>query len=120
MKIQRLSKVAAAGLMTLLGGLTLGSVAQAQSLYGPNCPNYAARSPSSNQAMTMRVVNDSSEPADLYWVDFRGNLKFYKRIFQRDVFTQPTYAGHLWIAWQGNRCEFWWTANPTQSQITLR
>lgn len=106
--------------MALLGGFFAASGSHAQSLYGQNCPNYQARSPSSNQAVTMRITNDSPEAADLYWVDFNGQLKFYKRVFQRDVYVQQTFAGHIWIAWQGNRCEFWWTANPGQPNIILR
>ena len=48
------------------------------------------------------------EEVDLFWIDFRGNLRFYKNIDEGDSYFQRSYVGHRWLLANsfGNMLEF--------------
>lgn len=45
---------------------TANTNAQAQSLYGPNCPGYAARSPASNAKVNVTFINRTPFTQQIY------------------------------------------------------
>ena len=95
-------------------------VVQGQSLTGPGCPGAGFRSIPSDQAVTMTVVNSSSEPVSVYWSDLGGSLNFYMTLNPGQSYNQPTFASHSWIFWQGNRCEFYFTMPTVDQTVTIR
>ncbi|PLX36207.1 MAG: hypothetical protein C0606_16020 [Hyphomicrobiales bacterium] len=72
----------------------------AKPLQGPNCPApRSIRSPNSNIPTQVRFINELNGPVDLYWINFKGGWKKYARIRPGGSFSQQTYAGHAWIAY---------------------
>ncbi len=60
-------------------------------------------SPTSNIATSITFVFDHSlgtyeDFVDIYWVEFDGNWKFYKKLYPGQSYTQQTYVGHNWVA----------------------
>lgn len=67
---------------------------------GPiDCPARGTiRSKNSNVAATLHIANSSKWPVKIYWLDYKGNRKFYADLPKGADYRQSTYVGHPWIA----------------------
>ena len=118
--MRKLVVVGAALMMALGGALVSSGAASAQSLNAPGCPGSGWRSPASNQVVNATFYNNSRFVQNIYWVDFNGNLKFYQSLRPGQNYRQSSYAGHVWIAWDGRGCNFWTQLPPLDQDIVLR
>ena len=104
----------------LFMSLVMQEGASAQSLYGNQCPGYAARSPASNVKLNVTFKNHSPAAQKIYWVDFNGRLKLYQTLQPGRTYTVNTYRGHMWLVWEWDHCNYWFTAARNKEVITLR
>ncbi len=71
-----------------------------RALPGRNCPApRTVRSPASNRPTQIYFTNDLNGPVDLYWINFKGRWQKYARIRRGGKYTQQTYVGHAWVAY---------------------
>jgi len=65
---------------------------------GDRCPvERGLRSPTSQWPTAIRFVNETGAPIRLYWIDFRGERKFYADVRPGDSLRQETFVGHVWV-----------------------
>lgn len=57
-----------------------------------------------NRPATVRFVNDTRGPIDLYWANFEGKWVYYATVAPGTTYTQQTYTQHAWIGWRGRDC----------------
>jgi hypothetical protein len=104
----------------LLGALLLfGPTDQAAA---QNCSNVQEfRSPGGpTQATSVTFVNKGPESRRIFWIDARGQRKFYKEIGPGQSYTQPTFAGHPWIAArEDDRCQTVVVATPRPMTVDV-
>jgi hypothetical protein len=48
-------------------------------------------------AFNFNILNDINEACQLYWVNFSGNLVFYKNIASRTTIGMNSWQRHYWI-----------------------
>jgi hypothetical protein len=66
---------------------------------GFGCPAPGSvRSQNSGQPATIQFVNNSFQTQKFYWLDYQGQLKFYKELKHGQSHTQRTYLTHPWVA----------------------
>lgn len=69
---------------------------------GLNCPAPGSvRSLNSAQPTNIQFVNSSGRPLKIYWLDYKGQRKFYKDLNVGQSYRQKTYMTHPWIAVDG-------------------
>ncbi|MBB4305089.1 hypothetical protein GGD81_004157 [Rhodobium orientis] len=72
-------------------------------LRGRNCPRpRAVQSPHSNRSTQIRFINSLNSPVELYWINFRGRWVQYATLRPGQSYSQQTYVGHAWIAYEIN------------------
>ena len=59
--------------------------------------NPTTRSLNSDTPALMTFVNQSSQPVDIYWIDFGGIRQLYKTLEAGGSYTQQTYLTHPWL-----------------------
>ncbi|HWP91243.1 MAG TPA: hypothetical protein VNN20_03460 [Thermodesulfobacteriota bacterium] len=55
------------------------------------------RSVESTYPSSITFVNSSNKTVDVYWVDFQGNEKPYKKLLPGQSYDQQTYDTHPWV-----------------------
>lgn len=50
-----------------------------------------------NTPTTIKFINSSGHPVDLYWVNFVGHPIFYQHLVAAQAYIQQTYVNHAWI-----------------------
>lgn len=48
--------------------------------------------------VNLTISNSTDNNVSIYWITHEGGLRFYKSLGARQSYTQPTYAGHQWVA----------------------
>jgi VHL beta domain len=61
-----------------------------------SCSTTPFVSPQTHKPVMIKFHNVGTRPLKIDWVDFEGNIKNYGRVSAGGIFTQPTYAGHIW------------------------
>jgi hypothetical protein len=105
-----------------LVALTLVCVAWPRAASAQNCANVSEfRSPGAATAATsITFVNKGPESRRMFWVDAAGKRKFYKEIGPGQSYTQPTFAGHPWIAArEDDRCQTVVVATPRPMTVDV-
>jgi von Hippel-Lindau disease tumor supressor len=55
------------------------------------------KSETGNVKTRMIFVNRSKQPVKVYWLDYRGQRVFYKKLKPSESYTQDTYMTHPWL-----------------------
>jgi hypothetical protein len=55
------------------------------------------KSLNSNTPTLITFINRSTEPVDIYWLDFGGNRQLYKTLEAGGSYTQQTFLTHPWL-----------------------
>ena len=78
---------------------TAPTVRQAQTMAatGGACHITQSKSGASPVATTVRFVSHHSGTVGLYWLNYQGNLVFYKSIVRHGSFVQVTYRKNAWV-----------------------
>ncbi len=50
-----------------------------------------------NTPTSIKFINSSGHPVDVYWVDFVGHPIFYQHLVAAQAYIQQTYVNHPWI-----------------------
>lgn len=73
-------------------------------LSGPLLPSRNAdelikdyRSINSDNPTSITFYNKRAKTISVNWIDFRGNVVFYKALRPGEYYTQPTYLTHPWL-----------------------
>lgn len=62
------------------------------------CHHATRRSVESKQLVDVRFVNDTNRVQTIYWVDFDGKRRPFKKLLPGQTFEQQSYATHVWVA----------------------
>lgn len=81
-----------------------------------------ARSGQSDQATTIRFVNDSGADKVVYWLNFDGLRVFYARLAPGESYDQQTFVSHPWVVTSDSygTCEALWMPTPQPTVAQLR
>ena len=79
------------------------------------------RSFASRQAATIAFVNRSSDPVQIFWIDYQGEKKSYTFVGSGFSKEQPTYLFHPWIvADRFGNCEFIVLATKPKLEVVVK
>ena len=99
---------------------TAPTVRQAQTMAatGGACHITQAKSGASPVATTVRFVNHHSGAVGLYWLNYQGNLVFYKSIVRHGSFVQVTYRKNAWVVLSSSfNCVGYFVANGSRQYV---
>lgn len=65
--------------------------------FNPQPVSSNCSSAGTNTAIDLTIINNTDDPALLYWIDFTCVELFYDVIRPRDQYIQPTFIGHDWL-----------------------
>lgn len=51
----------------------------------------------SDDAAAIIFLNGTNRPLRVYWLDFRGDAKFYRELQPGEAYRQQTYLTHPWV-----------------------
>ena len=71
-------------------------------------PTVQVQSSNSNTSTSITFVVDTGVrfPVDIMWIDQSGRMQKYNRLAPGQSYTQQTYVGHMWVAFDGSNCEY--------------
>jgi organic hydroperoxide reductase OsmC/OhrA len=82
------------------------------------CHITQARSGASTVATTVRFVNHHSGTVGLYWLNYQGNLVFYKSIVRHASFPQVTFRKNAWVVLSSSfNCVGYFVANGARQYV---
>ncbi len=83
----------------LAAGLATAVLTFAAPVFAAGCPVPGDLvSFNSDDRATIVFTNATGRPLQIYWLDFRGDRRFYRDLKPGESYRQSTYLTHPWIA----------------------
>ena len=78
------------------------------------CSQKKSRSLGSKTKVNLKFVNQSKKIKNVFWLNFKGKKKLYKKLNPRESYVQRTYLTHPWLVEEavGGQCVL--VVNPTK------
>jgi hypothetical protein len=77
------------------------------------------RSRNDQPATQVLVINKTSKPIQMYWLDFEGKRRNYGTVVPGGVSSQGTYVTHAWLIESGGECLGIFVADRTIGRIVV-
>ena len=85
---------------------------------GAACRITQHRSGAAGAAISVRFINHHNGSVGLYWLNYQGNLLFYRTIARHGTYTQVTFRKNAWVVLNSSfNCVGFFVANGARQYV---